>query len=211
MSSNIFCIMGKSGTGKDTIAKRLLEDSTLELHSLVPYTTRPKRPGETEGVEYHFTTNEEFEALLKAGKVIEYREYPHYVDGNVIYYTVNDIEDGKNYLLITTPEAYAIIKHFCDEKKIGCYDLYIYVDPVERLRRCFNRELQSNGDKYKELVRRFLADEDDYVDEKLHEYGITRHFKNEDVERLLKTMKAYFKVQYLCGSYDVEETEKFAS
>ncbi len=44
----IICLMGKSSAGKDTIYKRLLEDETLGLRKLVPYTTRPIRAGERE-------------------------------------------------------------------------------------------------------------------------------------------------------------------
>ena len=50
----IICLMGKSSTGKDTIYKRLLEDQELHLKKLIPYTTRPIREGEQEGIEYHF-------------------------------------------------------------------------------------------------------------------------------------------------------------
>ena len=51
----IICLMGKSSSGKDTIYKNLLEDKSLGLRKLIPYTTRPMREGEQEGVEYHFT------------------------------------------------------------------------------------------------------------------------------------------------------------
>ncbi|NTV78326.1 MAG: guanylate kinase, partial [Clostridiales bacterium] len=54
----IFYLMGPSSSGKDTIYKRLLGEKELELHTLVTYTTRPIRVGETEGVEYHFTDEE---------------------------------------------------------------------------------------------------------------------------------------------------------
>ena len=54
----IFCLMGKSSTGKDTIYKELLQNEELSLKRIVPYTTRPIRVGETEGVEYHFTDEE---------------------------------------------------------------------------------------------------------------------------------------------------------
>ena len=47
----IFCLMGKSATGKDTIYKKLTEDQELLLRRLVPYTTRPIRDGESEGRE----------------------------------------------------------------------------------------------------------------------------------------------------------------
>lgn len=49
----IFYIMGKSSSGKDTIYKRLSERMP-ELQRIVPYTTRPIRDGEQDGVEYHF-------------------------------------------------------------------------------------------------------------------------------------------------------------
>ncbi len=158
----IFCLMGMSGTGKDSIKRELLKDKTLGLNLLVPYTTRPKRPGEIEGVDYYFTDNQDFAKFLEGGKVVEFREYPHYVDGNVIYYTVDDTEVDKDYLLITTPDAFVKIKEYFSQKNIGCKDLYLFVDPVIRLKRCFDRENASGGEKYKELIRRFLADEEDY-------------------------------------------------
>ena len=46
----IFCLMGKSSTGKDTIYKMLRDEKALQLQTIVPYTTRPIRAGETEGV-----------------------------------------------------------------------------------------------------------------------------------------------------------------
>ena len=54
----IYCIMGKSSSGKDTIYKKLAEDADLPVKTLVPYTTRPMRDGETDGVEYYFCDEE---------------------------------------------------------------------------------------------------------------------------------------------------------
>ena len=51
----IVCLMGKSSTGKDTIYKHLMADQELALRPIVPYTTRPIRAGERDGVEYIFT------------------------------------------------------------------------------------------------------------------------------------------------------------
>ena len=48
----VFCIVGKSSSGKDTIYKKLLSNATLQLKRIVLYTTRPIRAGEQEGVEY---------------------------------------------------------------------------------------------------------------------------------------------------------------
>ena len=46
---NIYCLMGKSASGKDTIYNRLLAMEKLHLRRVVPYTTRPMRSGETDG------------------------------------------------------------------------------------------------------------------------------------------------------------------
>ena len=52
----LYVLIGKSATGKDSIYKRLLENSELDLKEAVLYTTRPMRENETDGVEYNFVT-----------------------------------------------------------------------------------------------------------------------------------------------------------
>jgi guanylate kinase len=47
----IICFMGKSSTGKDTIFRKLIENGEPQLSTLVPYTTRPIRDGEKDGVK----------------------------------------------------------------------------------------------------------------------------------------------------------------
>ena len=49
----IFYLLGKSGSGKDTILKELLKDEKLSLNPITLYTTRPIRPGEEEGRGSH--------------------------------------------------------------------------------------------------------------------------------------------------------------
>ena len=71
----IFCLMGKSSCGKDTIYKKILSDASLPLKTLIPYTTRPARDEETNGVEYYFLTDEEQKQLALQGKIIELRAY----------------------------------------------------------------------------------------------------------------------------------------
>ena len=53
--SRIICLMGKSAAGKDTVFKALMKDRELGLQNIIPYTTRPIREGERNGVEYFFT------------------------------------------------------------------------------------------------------------------------------------------------------------
>ena len=103
----IYCLMGKSASGKDSIYKKILEKAPGRFKTIVSYTTRPIRSGETEGVEYHFVSVPEFKAMDEADKVIEYRCY-HTVHGDWYYFTANDGQinlDRFDYLLIMTPEG----------------------------------------------------------------------------------------------------------
>ena len=85
----IFCLMGKSSSGKDTIYKMLLENRDFLLQKIVLYTTRPIRTGEEEGITYHFTDEEGLKNLESQGRVIELRIY-HTVHGVWKYFTVDD-------------------------------------------------------------------------------------------------------------------------
>ena len=72
---SIYCIMGKSSSGKDTIFKLLLEREDIRLKTIVSYTTRPIRSHEKPGEEYNFVSIEEKDKLFASGKVVEIREY----------------------------------------------------------------------------------------------------------------------------------------
>ncbi len=64
-------ISGPSGVGKSTLLARVLERSDLPLTMSVSATTRPPRPGERDGVDYHFLDEDDFAARRKRGEFIE--------------------------------------------------------------------------------------------------------------------------------------------
>jgi len=67
----LFVISGPSGVGKGTVVRRLLERRP-ELHPSVSVTTRPPRPGEREGIDYRFVSDEEFDRLVAEGELLEW-------------------------------------------------------------------------------------------------------------------------------------------
>ena len=73
MSGTLFIIAAASGTGKTSLVKALVAD-TDRLGVSVSHTTRPARPGEVDGVNYHFTTREQFLAEVAAGQFLEHAE-----------------------------------------------------------------------------------------------------------------------------------------
>lgn len=189
----IVCLMGKSSTGKDTIFKKILADETIKLSTIVPYTTRPMREGETEGVEYHFTDEEGFCRLSEDGKVVEDRSYNTF-HGLWRYFTVDDGQiclDEKNYIVIGTLEAYGkMCSYFGKDKMVP---ILIELDDGVRLSRALAREQKQENPKYEEMCRRFLADSVDFSEEKVKEAQITRRFLNDDLERCLSEVTDYIK------------------
>lgn len=187
----IIFLMGKSATGKDHIYEQLAHDEQLHLKRITMYTTRPMRAGEAEGVEYHFVNDDEAARLEKEGKIIEMRCYDTVI-GVWKYFTVNDGQislDEKDYLVIGTLESYAEMRrYFGNEKVIG---IYIEVEDGLRLERALKREQQQANPKYAEMCRRFLADQEDFSEEKLQQAGIERRFFNLEFETCVEEICRY--------------------
>ncbi len=74
MAAGVFVITGPSGVGKGTLIRGLME-RLPQLELSVSATTRPPRPGELDGVHYHFLTREEFERRVAAEGFVEYADY----------------------------------------------------------------------------------------------------------------------------------------
>ena len=189
--SKIVYLMGKSSTGKDTIYKELLKSGKVKLKTVVPYTTRPIRVGEEEGVEYHFTDEDGFLKWEEQGKIIEERAYNTF-HGLWRYFTVDDgqIADGEDtYLMIGTLEAYEKMKDYFGEERL--IPILIELDDGVRLQRALDREKSQSSPKYEEMCRRFLADSEDFSEDKIKSAKIEKRFYNDDLLKCLEQIEAY--------------------
>ena len=173
----LFCIMGKSATGKDSIYKELLKrDKTL--NKVITYTTRPKRDEEINNVQYNFV-DEKF-LIDNKNKIIEERIY-HTVYGDWHYATLDDgnILPDKKYLIIGTLESYKdLVKFFGSDRVIP---IYIEVDYETRHKRAIEREKTNDKLKLMEVERRFIADEKDFCEENLNNLNIKKRFTNKNL------------------------------
>ncbi len=189
----IFCVMGKSASGKDTIYNKILQDDSLHLSRIIPYTTRPIRDGETYGADYNFCTEEDVKRLTDEGRIIELREY-NTVYGVWKYFTVNDenIDLGhRNYLTVGTLESYIKIRDYFGKDRV--LPIYIEVEDGDRLIRAIYREKQQQIPKYEEMCRRFLADAADFSEDNLQEAGIERRFVNADMDTVIREISDYIR------------------
>lgn len=188
----IVYLFGKSVSGKDTIYRRLLEIPEFCFRSVTPYTTRPMRDGEAEGEEYHFITEEQAEYFRKDHKVIEERTY-HTVYGPWTYLTVDDGQFQKDgiYLMSGTLESYRNIRDYFGSGSV--IPVYIFVEDGVRLERAILRERTQKVPKYEEMCRRFLADAEDFSEEKLNRAKVEARFENDDLEECLDSIVKYIR------------------
>ena len=189
----IFYLMGKSSTGKDTIYKALLSNKELNLKKIIPYTTRPIRDGEKNGVEYFFTDEEELNNLIREKVVIEQRAYDTFY-GIWKYFTVSDQQIDlvhNNYLIIGTPESFAATKDYFGNDKV--VPILIELDDGIRLQRAIDRVKAQPSPKYEEMCRRFLSDAQDFNEEKIKQHCINNRFANEDFEKCVSDIADFIK------------------
>ena len=172
--------MGKSASGKDHIYARLAAHEGLGLKKLVLYTTRPIRAEEENGKQYYFVDDKKLE---------EFRS-----SGNLIYFTADDGQvdlENADYLGIGTLESYVKMREYYGKENV-C-PVYIEVEDGERLARALKRERGQEIPRYEEMCRRFLADQEDFSEEKIAAAGITRKFQNVDLEECVEEIAEYIR------------------
>jgi guanylate kinase len=187
----IFCLMGKSSSGKDTISRKLLQDEALNLKPVILYTTRPMRNNESQGLEYHFVAEELLTHYRKIGKIIEQRDY-NTINGRWSYCTIDDgqinLSQDNYYLLIATLESYKNLQTYFGA--INVIPLYLEVDDGVRLLRALDREKQQSKPNFEELCRRFLADSNDFCKQQLEDFGVEVYYRNESITECIDNLKS---------------------
>ncbi|MBQ8005608.1 MAG: guanylate kinase [Clostridia bacterium] len=94
----LLVISGPAGSGKGTVIKNLMTKSDTFAYS-VSATTRAPRPGEVNGVNYHYISREDFEARIDGGGMLEYTEYCGNYYGTPKKEAEEVLEGGKNLIL----------------------------------------------------------------------------------------------------------------
>lgn len=189
----IYYVMGKSSSGKDTIYKMLLERHP-QFHTVVPYTTRPIREGERDGVEYFFVDAEDLHEMQEAEKIIEMRSY-NTKCGIWTYFTADDGQidlDRYDYLMIGTLVSYRALREYFGEERL--VPIYIEVEDGLRLSRALERERRQAEPKYAEMCRRFLADTEDFSEENIRAAGIIYRFQNTELEKCASEIERHIGV-----------------
>ena len=144
----LLVLAGTSGAGKGTIGERLrARDPNLGWS--VSWTTRPRREGETEGVDYHFVTREEFEHLRDADGFLEWFEVYGDLKGTPRAFVTEQLAAGHDVMLEVDVQGAREVKKQLPEA------LLVFVKAPSRAEQ--RRRLESRGTETTESIERRLA------------------------------------------------------
>ena len=142
MLGTLLIVSGPSGSGKTTLCRRA-EANGLTAYS-ISCTTRQPRPGEQDGVDYHFLTPEVFAAKVAAGEFLEYATVHGNSYGTLKADIIDLLQQGKNVVMDIDVQGAASIRS-CDDTIIrrAYADVYIHVPAAELEARLRGRQTDS--------------------------------------------------------------------
>lgn len=152
--SKIIAIMGLSGVGKTTIAKKL--HAKMRLPFKISYTTRPIRPGERNGIDYHFIDEGEY-AFLDSHNFLVAKQDFKVANGETWRYAIYKGDLKKDCIMVLTPSGVNDLRNLGYDVKA----IYLDVDEEERLNRICNR---NDNQSHEEIKRRSKADKEVFKD-----------------------------------------------
>lgn len=141
---HIFCLIGASGSGKDTLRKNLCK---LGFHNVIGTTSRPMRKGEEEGNPYFFLTKPAFRNKIYSGEMIEYTT--NY--GNYYGIKEGDIDYKKINIVVNDINGIYQLKHVFGKDKVTA----IWINATEKQRR---KRMLNRGDDYSKVIERLQED-----------------------------------------------------
>ncbi len=151
----LFVVSAPAGCGKDTILEQVLAKCENVAYS-VSATTRAPRPGEIDGVHYHFRTREQFEDMIKSNAVLEYTEYCGNYYGTPRKAVEDMLAEGKDVILKIEVEGAMNIRRLFPE----CCLVFILPPSMQEL----ERRLRKRGTEDEETILRRTAQAKNEID-----------------------------------------------
>lgn len=146
---SIICFSGQAASGKDSIVRELIKK---DYKRIVSHTTRPMRMNEKDGVEYYF--HKSFDEAKNPFNVKIYKnEWYYWFEEEDV---MNAVNSDDTYITIADVDGSLKLQ------ELGAVLIYIYAPLATRLERYFTRESKNDNPDYKEVIRRILADHDDF-------------------------------------------------
>jgi guanylate kinase len=144
----LIVISGPSGVGKGTVRKALFERPDHNLVYSISMTTRSPRVGETNGVEYHFVTKEEFIKQIEQGNLLEYAEFCDNFYGTPLDKVNEQLESGQEVVLEIEVQGAMQVKEKMPD------GVYIFIAPPSM--KALEERLAHRGTEDQEIIKKRL-------------------------------------------------------
>lgn len=183
MAGKIFIISAPSGTGKTTVISKVVQ-GVPNLVLSVSTTTRSPRPGEKEGVDYHFVNEDSFNTMIKRGEFVEWASVHGHLYGTSKQVVNGLIKDGKHVLLDIDVQG---AEKF---KKTYPFSVTIFILPPS-----FDdlaKRLSKRGTEPKEEIEKRVKDaEEEYKRRHEYDYQVVNENIDEAASELIEIINYY--------------------
>ncbi|EFW88182.1 MULTISPECIES: guanylate kinase [Streptococcus] len=187
---------GPSGVGKGTVRQEIFSTPDHKFEYSVSMTTRQKRPGEVDGVDYFFRTREEFEELIKNGQMLEYAEYVGNYYGTPLTYVNETLDKGIDvFLEIEVQGALQVKKKVPD-------GVFIFLTPPD-LDELKDRLVGRGTDSEEVIRQRIERAKEEIALMREYDYAVVNDEVSLAAERVKRIIEAeHFRVDRVIGRYN---------
>ena len=191
----LIVLSGPSGVGKGTVRKAIFESDDNDFQYSVSMTTRNKREGEIEGVDYYFRTREEFEALIEAGEMLEYAEYVGNYYGTPLSYVQKTLDQGKDVFLEIEVQGAKQVKEKVPD------GVFIFLTPPD-LAELRSRITGRGTDSAEVIDERMRVAREEIEMMALYDYAVVNDEVSKAVQRIREIISSeHFRVDRVIGKY----------
>lgn len=177
----LIVVSAPSGCGKGTLLAEVLKNDSF--YYSVSATTRAPREGEVNGVNYHFTSKEDFEKLIASGGVLEYAQYCGNYYGTPRKAVEDKLAEGKDVILEIEVQGAMKIKQSCPEA------VFVFILPpsVETLR----ERLEKRGTETADVIAKRVAEARGEIEKAYnYDYVIVNDDLDTAVSEFIKAVEA---------------------
>ena len=176
-------ISGPSGVGKGTVRKALFEMPKHNLTYSVSMTTRAKRPGEREGIDYYFVSREEFLKRVDEGKFLEHAEFVGNFYGTPLDKVNERLEDGQEVVLEIEVESALQVK----KKVPDCVMIFIVPPGKEAL----YQRLRKRGTESEDVIQQRIEKANrEFKLAKYYDYIVVNDEVSNAADRIMAIIRA---------------------
>ena len=187
LKGRLFIVAAPSGAGKTSVVTNVISKLSpfIPIERVITFTTRPVRPGETNGIDYYFLSQEEFLKRKEEGFFLETTKYNGYYYGSPIS-MIQDMKNGKSFIIITDPAG---ADNFKKNIMPDAVTIWITISNIQELQKRLEKRKTDSPEvveKRLEIARHEIEKE---AKEKSFNYHVQNNNLDDAVDDIIKIIK----------------------